>query len=244
MKYSNKTIAELCRALGTVVNEHAELELLFLEFGLSYDQFGGGLRPRSNALVSTLGQRPDADDALARVVEYTLERHYPGRVPTDRLLQALRLDGFEWHEGKLIPTTPQPAALAKELPQLERNLQDLMLKVAAEHYRQAHESFTASNWEAANGQIRSFMEDLLIELGKRETSKARSDPSAALQDLRDQGFIDNPEWQMVRGFWQGIQDNGPHHGLSYEQEALFRLHVATSIARYMLHKSRAGHGLP
>jgi hypothetical protein len=37
MKYSNKTIVELCRALGTVVNEHAELELLFLEFGLSYD---------------------------------------------------------------------------------------------------------------------------------------------------------------------------------------------------------------
>src|SRR5262245_32912295 len=132
MKYSNKTIAELCRSLGDVVNSHAELELLFFEFGLSYDQFGGGLQPRSNAPVSTLCQRPDADDALARVVEHTLERHYPGRVPTDRLLQALRLDGFEWHDGKLIPTTPQPAALAKELSQLERNLQDLMLNVAAE----------------------------------------------------------------------------------------------------------------
>lgn len=115
-----------------------------------------------------------------------------------------------------------------------------MLNVAAEHYRQAHESFTASNWEAANGQIRSFMEDLLIELGKRETSKTRPDPSAALQDLRDQGFIDHPEWQMFRGFWQGIQDNGPHHGLSYEQEALFRLHSATSITRYLIHKSQAG----
>jgi hypothetical protein len=117
-----------------------------------------------------------------------------------------------------------------------------MLNVAAEHYRQAHESFTASNWEAANSQIRSFMENLLIELGKRETSKVRPDPSAALQDLRDQGFIDNPEWQMLRGFWQGIQDRGPHHGLSHEQEALFRLHVATSIARYLIHKSRAGSG--
>lgn len=119
-----------------------------------------------------------------------------------------------------------------------------MLNVAAEHYRQVLESFTASNWEAANGQIRSFMENLLIELGKQETSKGRSDPSAALQDLRDQGFIDNPEWQMVRGFWQSIQDNGPHHGLSYEQEALFRLHVATSIARYMIHRSQTGRGLP
>jgi hypothetical protein len=240
MKYSNKTIAELCRALGAIVNTNAELELLFLEFGLSYDQFGGGIQPHSNALINTLSQRSDADDALTRVVRYVLERHRPGWAPTDRLLQLLRIDGFEWHDGKLVPTTPQPAALAEELSRLERNLQDLMLNVATEHYRQAHESFTASNWEAANGQIRPFMESLLIELGKRETSKVRSDPSAALQDLRDQGFIDMPEWQMIRGFWQGIQDNGPHQGLSHEQEALFQLHVATAIARYLIHKSRTG----
>ena len=210
MKYSNKTIAELCRALGAIVKTNAELKLLFLEFGLSYDQFGGGIQPHSNALVSTLSERSDADDAVARVMEYDLERSYPGLASTDRLLQLLRIDGFEWHNGKLVPTTPQPAALAGELSQLERDLQDLMLNVATEHYRQAHESFSASNWEAANSQIRPFMENLLIELGKREISKVRSDPSAALQDLRDQGFIDSPEWQMIRGYWQGRQDNGPH----------------------------------
>jgi hypothetical protein len=238
MKYSDQTIAELRRALAAVVSTNAELDNLFLEFGLSYDQFGGGIQRHSNALVSTLCERPDADDALTRVVEYVLEHDYRDR--TKRLLQLLRLDGFEWHKEKLIPTTPQPAALAKELSQLELDLQSLVLNVAAAHYRQAHESFAVSNWEAANGQIRSFMENLLIELGKQETSKARPDPAAALQDLRDQGFIDHPEWQMFRSFWQGIQDNGPHHGLSHEQEALFRLHVATSIARYLIHKSRSG----
>src|SRR5687768_9710660 len=76
MKYSNKTVAELCRALGAVVNTNAELDNLFLEFGLSYNQFGGGIQPHSNALVSTLCQQSDADDALTRVVEYVLERHY------------------------------------------------------------------------------------------------------------------------------------------------------------------------
>jgi hypothetical protein len=239
MKYSNKTIAELCRTLGAVVHTHAELELLFLELGLPYDQFGGGIQPRSNALVRTLWEQSDADDALTRVVQYALERSHRAEAPASRLCQALRIDGFEWHDDKLVPTTPQPAALADELSQLEHDLQDLMLTVAAAHYRQAHESFTASNWEAANGQTRSFMEDLLIELGKRETTKTRSDPSAALQDLRDHGFIDHPEWQMFRGFWQVIQDNGPHHGLSHEQEALFRLHTATSIARYLIHKAQA-----
>lgn len=76
MKYSDKTIAELCRALWAVIKTHAELELLFLELGLSYSQFGGGLQPRSNALVYTLRQQSNADDALTRVVEYVLERSH------------------------------------------------------------------------------------------------------------------------------------------------------------------------
>jgi len=241
MKYSNTTIVELCRALGAVVESRRDLVLLFREFELSYDQFEGGIKPHADDLVDILCRRPDADNALTRVVEYVILGHsHSGRASIDRLVQLLRIAGFEWHDGKLIPTTPQPAALAQELSQLERDLQALMLNVAAEHYRQAHESFAASNWKAANGQIRSFMEDLLIELGEPETSKTRPDPVAALQDLRDQRFIDNPEWQMLKGFWQGIQDNGPHHGLSDEQESLFRLHVATSIARYLVHKSRYG----
>ena len=122
------------------------------------------------------------------------------------------------------------------MSQLERDLQELGLNVASEHYRQAHESFVAGNWEAANGQIRSFAEDLFIELGTRQTSIPRSNPDAALQDLRNSGFFDDPEWQTARGFWQSIQNNGPHRGLSDEQEALYRLHVATAIARYSIHK--------
>jgi len=242
VKYSDKTIAELCRALGAAVMDHAELELLFLEHGLRYSEFGGGLRPRSNALVMTLRDRDDGDTALVRLVEYVLQRRGAGWEPSDRLLQTLRVDGSEWRDGKLVPTTPEPAGLAQELSQLERDLQELALGVAGEHYRQAYESFVARNWEAANSQIRSFMEDLLIEVGKRQTSSVRSDPSAALQDLRNQAFFDDPEWQMLKGFWQGIQDRGPHRGLSDEEEALFRLHVSTSIARYTIHKLRAANG--
>jgi len=238
--YSNKTLAELCRALGAAVGANSELEILFLEFGISYGEFSGGIQPHANALVRTLRDREDnSSAALTRVVEYVLERKGPGFGPTDRLLQSLRLDGFEWHDGRLVPTTPEPVGLATELSQLERDLQDLGLNVAAEHYRQACESFVARNWEAANGQIRSFMENLLIELSRRQTSNSRTDAAAALQDLRDAGFFDNPEWQMLKGFWQSIQDNGPHHGLSHEQEALFRLHVATAVARYAIHKLRS-----
>ncbi|MBI3769439.1 MAG: hypothetical protein HY271_13250 [Deltaproteobacteria bacterium] len=74
------------------------------------------------------------------------------------------------------------------------------------------------------------------ELAKAKTGRIRRDPTAALQDLRIGGLLDHAEEQMFKAFWQGIQDSGPHPGLSEEQEALFRLHVATAIGRYLLHK--------
>jgi hypothetical protein len=236
MKYSDKTVAELCRALGAVIRDHFELELVFLEHGVPYDQFGGGIRPRVNGLVMLLRSCDDGDARLTQLIEYALLRRDAAWEQANRLLQALRLDGCEWRDGTLIPTTPEPLPLAQELSQLERDLQDLSLSVAATHYRQAYESFVAGRWEAANGQVRSFAEDFFIEVGRLGTSKSRPDPLASLQDLRSQGFLDDPEWQTFRGFWQSIQDKGPHHGLSDEQEALFRLHLATAIARYIIHK--------
>jgi hypothetical protein len=236
MKYSDKTVVELCRALGALIPDHTELELVFLEHGVPYDQFSGGIRPRVMGLVMLLRSRDDGDARLTQLIEYVLRWRGAGWEPADRLLHALRLDGCEWRDGMLVPTTPEPLPLVQELSQLECDLQDLSLNVAATHYRQAYESFVAGHWEAANSQVRSFVEDFCIEVGRLETSKSRSDPLASLQDLRSQGFLDDPEWQTFKGFWQGIQDKGPHHGLSHEQEALFRLHVATAIARYIIHK--------
>ena len=243
MSYSNKTIAELCRALAAAVISRAELDLVFLENNLPSDQIGEGLQPRSNALVNALLNREDTEAALTRLVEYVLERKGAGSAASDRLLQSLRIDGFEWHEGRLVPTTPQPASLHPELSQLELDMQALNLSVAAQHYRQAYESFVASNWEAANGQIRSFMEGFLIALGNIETTNVPSNTWQLFRTFKNEGFFDCAEWQMLKGFWQGIQDNGPHYGLSNEEEALFRLHPATSIARYAIHKSQANREL-
>ena len=241
MKYSNKTIAELCRVLGDAVSTHAEMDLLSLEHGLSAHNLSGGLQPRSNALVNAARQLdlPEAERILTALIEYVLKCDRPGWASPEKLIRVLRLDGFDRCDGALVPRTPGPAELAAELSALELDLHELGFNVASAHYRQAHESFVAGNWEIANGQIRSLIENFLIELGRRQTSKDRIAPAAALQDLRHCSFFDDPEWQMLRGFWQSIQDNGPHHGLSNEQEALFRLHVATSVGRYAVHKTRA-----
>jgi hypothetical protein len=238
MSYSNQTVAHLCRALYPAVNSHDNLDLLFLET----DVPNGDRQPmqaRCNALVTTLRGRDTDGTSLTPVVKYVLDRRGLAGQLAERLLQSLRIDGFEWLDGKLVPTTPEPASLEPELSLLEMDLQELNLGVAARHYRQAHENFVNSNWAAANGQLRSFMEDFLIELGKIKTKHNRTDPNAAIQDLRHQKFFDEQEFQMLKAFWQGIQDGGPHRGLSDGQEGLFRLHMATSIARYVIHKVRS-----
>jgi hypothetical protein len=127
--------------------------------------------------------------------------------------------------------------MGEQISRLEQELGNSGLSTAAEHYRQAVENFLDRNWEAANGQTRSFIEEFLIARNARITGQQRTDPLAALQDLRQTAYIDDAEWNQLRGFWAGIQDNGPHRGLSSDQEALFRLHSATAFARYLLSKT-------
>jgi hypothetical protein len=113
------------------------------------------------------------------------------------------------------------------------------LTTASKHYRQAADNFIDGNWEACNGQLRSFLEDFLIVTCERLAGQPFNDPSASLQHLKDTGRLEPDEWNMFRSFWSGVQSNGPHRGLSDEEEALFRLHIATAVGRFVLHKTRS-----
>ena len=43
---------------------------------------------------------------------------------------------------------------------------------------------------------------------------------------------------MFRYFWGGIQDKGPHTGLTTHDEALYRLHVGTAIGHYLVNSNK------
>jgi hypothetical protein len=116
-------------------------------------------------------------------------------------------------------------------------LQELGLNVALIHYQQAIENFVKGNAEAANSQVRPFLENLFLSLCQVHTVREFTDASAALQHLRNKRWLDDGEWNHLRHFWADIQDNGPHQGLSNSEEALFRTQVATAVARYLLAKS-------
>jgi hypothetical protein len=213
------------------------MDLLVFQFGLDERDPGGSVLKRAVAFVKgleiTREERELQEIVLDVAASLPLNPENSGHV---RLIESLRIDGFEFTVDRFIPTTPGAVTLGQQMSKLEEELDAAELKTALAHYRQAVDNFLDKNWEAANSQIRPFFENFFIVRGAAISGEHRAEPVAALQDMRQAGYIDDAEFNQMRAFWAGIQDNGPHHGLSTDEEALFRLHSATALARYLLSK--------
>lgn len=239
-KFSGRTIAALARALASILYSHAEFDLLFVEHEVQEFDTGGNLKIKALNLMRGIKDRYDpetSDRVISQLIESLMQKsHYSSGPEVQGLLAALEADDFAYRDGRLLPTTPEPAALAPQISGLELDLDEFGFQTALAHYRQATDTFADGNLEACNGQIRSYIEDLIIGLCEHQVGKSFGDPSAALQHLRDVEKLDYDEWNLARSFWNAIQDNGPHRGLSYPEEARFRLHVGTALGRYLVDK--------
>lgn len=239
--FSRRTAVVLAPALA--LRSHADLTALSYEFGL--DSYDHGINKMDRALPMVRGLREHVPAQKAReifleLVE-TLYSQLPGSCIEARdefraLQAALKVEGYSMSGHQIVPTTPERAVLAPRITRWESQLNALGMTVAATHYRQAVDNFTDTYWEAANSQTHSFVEALLLGIAAVQDGKALSTPQAALQRLQKRGLLDDAEYQLFKPFWPGIQDNRPHAGLGDEEEALFRLHSATVIARYLLAK--------
>jgi hypothetical protein len=238
MLFSRRTRAALARALSYRLS-HPQIGNLAYELGV---EAPGDTRLECCTNLIKALESPILSIDSNRVILELLHRYvapldeasleYLPEIPG--LVAALRLDGYEIQNQKIIPTTPQPAALAPQISALEAALQVRNLAVAARHYSQACDNLTAGNFEAANGQIRSYLENLFITLAHEASGTSFNDAGAALQHMKDRGILDPPLWNTLRGIWAVCQTNGPHHGLSDADEAVFRLHMATAVGRYIL----------
>jgi len=231
----------LARVMGDIYF-HSQLDSLFYEYDLEIGNSFDNKLKRSIRFLRMIEANYDVREANNIILEVTvkilsfLDELNNKPIDYDSLLSNLRIDGFDFTEGQLLPTTPSPASLAPELSALQNKLKEQGLRTAHKHYNQAIENYIRGNWESCNGQLRCFLEDFLLGIGKDLTGTARTDPVSSIQDLKTAGYLDHAEFNQFKSFWSGIQDNGPHRGLSNEQEALFRLHVSTSIARYLIFK--------
>ena len=235
MRFSRRTLAELARSLANV-RAKEEIRNLAYEFNLENKISGTTLKELAGSLVRSaehLRPKEKAEEAILRFIEYTFKHTFINSEAP--LARSLKIDGFEWNGSKLIPTTPQPATLGREISTLEARLDELGFNVAKRHYEQSYASFVDGRWEACNGQLRSFMEDFLIQLENYRSGRLRTDPKAALDDLRG-NLLNDKEWNLGRSIWAILHESGAHAGISDYDEALFRMHITTSFAHYLLKK--------
>lgn len=245
MRLSRKTLAAVARVLSEYTS-HSDLDALAYEFGKEDSAVGSSRIGRCVSFIKALEkdcEEAGDDHPIIEIIERTLgllnEWRFKNSPLVGSLVLSLQIDGFQYSNGLIIPTTPEPASLGPLLSQLERDLMRSGLEVAATHYSQACENLVAGNFEAANGQLRSFLENLFITVCEKASGRHFQDASAALQHLKQTTEIDVCEWNTFRGLWESCQSNGPHHGLSNNEEAIYRLHMVTAIARYLLYKSQA-----
>ena len=113
------------------------------------------------------------------------------------------------------------------------------------HLEQAVGAHVRGDWAAANGQIRTFIESLVMEvaialgIANAETLTTEN----RLRALAKNGFLsaDSKEWSgdgkgFVNGLRRMLHTDGAHPGLSDADDATFRLHVALVTARLWLRR--------
>jgi hypothetical protein len=82
----------------------------------------------------------------------------------------------------ILPTDAEPIPLATEISALERELDARGHSVALNHYRQAVNAFRRHDYEAANSQLRTALEDLVVQLAVSNTGYVR--PPQEVPDTR------------------------------------------------------------
>ncbi len=120
---------------------------------------------------------------------------------------------------------------------LEADFDRLRMTVAKNSYQQAVHNLVEQRFEAANGQMRSTFEAVIVQVAASRgfTSTKQGDGGPALAYLIDQGHLPERDGgAFIRGLWWITHTNGPHPGTSDAGEAYFRVQAITSAVRYLI----------
>lgn len=139
---------------------------------------------------------------------------------------------------QILPTDSGPAPLANEISALERELTKRGYTDAINHYQQAVSNFSLQQYEAANGQLRTMLEALVMGFAKKNGYAGQSragDGNNAINHLVTTGALPERDGGLLlRGLWQITHTNGSHPGQSTADEARIRMQLVTATARFLL----------
>lgn len=241
-----------------------DLQTLFMKAGLErfqpQDWYGKSALVADTVVAAkrkTSGGDQAARDGLTEFVRLVAERVAPRaaedevepRSPFWKLREAARSDGYDLRPEyasddtqellgvRLLPLDEPSLPLSEEITALEADFGRLGMTTALNHYRQAVASFVDQNFEAANGQLRSMLEAVIVHCAaaKGFTSTKQGDGGNAIRYLRDSGNLpDRDGGDFIRGLWWIVQTNGPHPGTTTAGEVHFRMLTMTGAARYLI----------
>ena len=175
-------------------------------------------------------------------------------VQSERFVRALQRAGYAIEGGQFRHTLPEAIDLPAADDEVHALLNRYNLTTPLGHLDQAIDSHGRSNWAAANGQIRSFLESLLDEITyllvpnpprgqnqgeARRNALANLQPPFLMVGLFEWG---NQGRNLVNGVFKRLHPQGAHPGLSDEEDSTFRLHLVLVLGRLFLRRLDALRG--
>ncbi|WP_150259738.1 hypothetical protein [Streptomyces venezuelae] len=213
--------------------------------------------------MSVCEQIKGAHEALLDFARCIAEFNPYGQDP-DRiadLRESLRSDGYELvvevvpassgsyrYKARLLPFDPDEAPLPPEMTALEHELSARGYTEALGHYRLALKHFSEQDHASSNGQLRTALEGLIVNLavdhaGYSSSGRANQggvaikslyDPNGQPPAVLGQPLPGKDGGTLIQGLWDISHLNGSHPGLSDAQEARIRMQLVTAAAQFLL----------
>lgn len=229
---------------------HSVLDKFFFKYGI--DEYTISASNKENkvlAAVRYLIANPDAKGILGgnmayEMVEEILGFYIENEYSFDResgefngypkLKRLLLKDGIEIRDGQLVRMVDSTINYVENESLLLKLLDKYNFSIAKGHYTQAVNAFTRGEWAACNGQIRTFVEELLSKLAEDITgNKYRTSHEARTALSQSSPKLFYPELNEWLGngtgyfetFWKRLHPHGSHPGLSSENDSMFRLNI-------------------
>jgi len=256
LRFSNRTLSCIIDILADGYSDSG-LRNFFFKYNLLdvYEQSGRltAKRRKVTDVFQHLCESRDENSVstLESIVREALRKLYP-RADSDQgrrehffqgfpdLDVALRADGYQMREGELVPVISPLVEVVEEEGLIEKLLEKYGFAIAKNHLKQSYENYIGGKWEAANGALRSFLQDVfdqiaLIVVPQKASGKPAGGERRKL--LQQEGFIeDDTEAKLVSSFFKFASQDGSHPGISNESDCRLRRYMAVALASYYLEK--------
>lgn len=186
----------------------------------------------------------NAGDLCHEVVGDLLDKGiWPEHSEQDRRIyesfrEALRVDGADLVEGRVVSFLSPSVEPAREQGVLEARLEQYGFAVASHHMNSALDHASDSKWDSANGQVRHFLESICEAIAARIYSGQGEAPvrGQARQFLAQEGFLSVKESDLLKSLFQVLHGEGGHAGTSSSDDCHRRRLMAVSMANYYLER--------